>query len=130
MRGIRLGSWNYKGYDSPGLRHYGPMAQDFYNAFGRDDHGTIGNDTTINQANLEGVLMILVKALEERTNKQAQEIAVLKVRNDELSAQIMANKKMQEEWAALLEQLKQKENSKAAIPTQATATGANVATAR
>lgn len=107
IRGIRLGSWNYKGQNKPGLRHYGPMAQDFYRAFGQDEYGTIGNDTTINQANLEGVMMIMIKALEERTAKQANEITVLKTQNEALAAQILANKKMQEEWAAVMEQLKQ-----------------------
>lgn len=118
IRGMRLGSWNYKGHDKPGLRHYGPMAQEFYNAFGKDAHGTIGNDTTINQANLEGVMMIMIKALEERTSKQANEIAVLKTQNELLAAQITANKKMQEEWAVLLEMLKQNDNIKSAIQKQ------------
>ncbi|RYE16846.1 MAG: hypothetical protein EOP51_25055, partial [Sphingobacteriales bacterium] len=98
-----------------GLRHYGPMAQEFYNAFGKDAHGTIGNDTTINQANMEGVMMIMIKALEERTAKQAGEIAILKTRNEELAALIQANKKMQEEWAVLMQELKKNDTGKPGI---------------
>lgn len=33
---MNLTSWNYKGQDPKTLRHYGPMAQDFYKAFGQD----------------------------------------------------------------------------------------------
>lgn len=130
IRDMRMGSWNYKGHDKPGLRHYGPMAQEFYNAFGKDDHGTIGNDTTINQANLEGVLMIMVKALEERTARQADEITLLKTQNEALAAQLIANKKMQEEWTALLQQLKQKESIHAAVQIQEPAKAVNVVAAK
>lgn len=105
IRGMRLGSWNYKNQRKPGLRHYGPMAQDFYAAFGRDAYGTIGNDTTINQANLEGILMIMVKALETRTAEQASEIELLKSRNAQLSAQLTDSNTMKEEWATLLDLL-------------------------
>jgi uncharacterized small protein (DUF1192 family) len=56
------------------------MAQDFYAAFGRDGYGTIGNDTTINQADMEGVTFTAVQALEKRT----QEIAVLKAEIEKL----------------------------------------------
>ena len=119
IRKMRLGSWNYKGKQQTGMRHYGPMAQEFYNAFGKDEHGTIGNDTTINQANLEGVLMIMIKALEERTAKQADEISLLKTQNETLAAQIIANKKIQEEWAALLKSLEKNDNLRTTMKQRA-----------
>ncbi len=59
-------SWNYKGQDTKQFRHYGPMAQEFYSAFGRDKYGTIGNNTTINQADFDGVNLIAIQALEKR----------------------------------------------------------------
>jgi hypothetical protein len=80
IAGFRLTSWNYKGQNPATHRHYGPMAQDFYAAFGRDGYGTIGNDTTINQADMEGVTFTAVQALEKRT----QEIAVLKAEIEKL----------------------------------------------
>ena len=64
-----LSSWNYKGQDPKHFRHYGPMAQDFFEAFGHDSYGTIGTDTTINQADLEGVNLIAVQALAKRTQQ-------------------------------------------------------------
>ena len=60
---MRLGSWNYRGQDPATMRHYGPMAQDFYQAFGRDAVGRIGNDTTINQADFDGINLIAIQAL-------------------------------------------------------------------
>ncbi len=80
---FNLTSWNYKGQDAGSLRHYGPMAQDFHAAFGRDRYGTIGNDTTINQADMEGVSFIAIQALVKRTEQLQKE-------NDELKAKLAA----------------------------------------
>jgi hypothetical protein len=62
-----LGSWNYIGQNPTNKRHYGPMAQDFFAAFGTDAFGTIGNDTTIASADFDGVNLIAIQALEKRT---------------------------------------------------------------
>jgi uncharacterized coiled-coil protein SlyX len=112
LRDMRLGSWNYKSQHKSNLRHYGPMAQDFYAAFGRDGYGTIGNDTTINQANMEGVLMIMVKALEQRTADQSAEITALKSYNKKLAEQVAANDKLKEEWNLLMDLLSKNESTK------------------
>ncbi len=66
---LKLGTWNYKGQDSKSFRHYGPMAQDFHQAFGKDALGTIGCDTLINQQDFLGVNLIAIQALEKRTAK-------------------------------------------------------------
>lgn len=100
LRGMRVGSWNYKVQPESQFRHYGPMAQDFYAAFGRDAHGTIGNDTTIAAADMDGVLLILTKALEKRTTEQAAELADLKAENERLKAQLTAARQTGDEWAA------------------------------
>ncbi|WP_461102733.1 tail fiber domain-containing protein [Spirosoma koreense] len=76
---MRLGSWNYKGQDVRTLRHYGPMAQDFFAAFGHDALGTIGEDKAINQADFDGVNLIAIKAL-------IQEVEQLKAANQQLKA--------------------------------------------
>lgn len=79
---MKLTSWNYKGQDPKAYRHYGPMAQDFFKAFGKDEFGTIGTDTTINQADFDGVNLIAIQALVRRMDKMnsdlRQEIASLK----------------------------------------------------
>ena len=89
IRGFELSSWNFIGHDPKEFRHYGPMAQDFFAAFGHDEVGQIGTETTINSGDLAGILMIAVQALEKRTTeikqKEAQ-IAVLASKVEELKA--------------------------------------------
>ena len=89
IRGFELSSWNFIGHDPKEFRHYGPMAQDFFAAFGHDGVGQIGTETTINSGDMAGILMIAVQALEKRTaelkQKEAQ-IAVLESKVEELKA--------------------------------------------
>src|SRR5262249_26290351 len=42
IRGFELSSWNFIGHDPKEFRHYGPMAQDFFAAFGHDGVGQVG----------------------------------------------------------------------------------------
>jgi hypothetical protein len=103
IRGFELSSWNFIGHDPKKFRHYGPMAQDFYAAFGHDGLGQIGSQTTINSGDLAGILMIAVQALEKRTaelkHKEAQ-MALLAARLEALelrhnySIQITAEKNL------------------------------------
>ena len=89
IRGFELSSWNFIGHDPKEFRHYGPMAQDFFSAFGQDGVGQIGTETTINSGDMSGILMIAVQALEKRTaelkQKEAQ-IVVLASKVQELTA--------------------------------------------
>ena len=63
IRQFNLMSWNYIGQDAKTLRHYGPMAQDFYSAFGHDAVGTVGTSTAINSGDMAGIMMIAIKEL-------------------------------------------------------------------
>jgi trimeric autotransporter adhesin len=90
IRGFELTSWNFIGHDPKEFRHYGPMAQDFFAAFGHDGVGQIGSETTINSGDLAGILMIAVQALEKRTaelQKEAQ-FAVLQSEVKDLKAKL------------------------------------------
>ncbi len=78
LRDLSVTSWNYNGQDPKQFRHYGPVAQDFFAAFGHDAVGTIGTPTTITSGDLDGILMIAVQALEKRTVEQEKQIADLK----------------------------------------------------
>jgi hypothetical protein len=95
---FKLTSWNYKGQDAKSFRHYGPMAQDFYAAFGNDQLGTIGNDTTITSGDFDGINFIAIQALEKRTSDLNN-----------------ANLKLQQENKILLESI---ENMKAEMSSQ------------
>ena len=81
---FQLVSWNYKGQDAKSYRHYGPMAQEFYAAFGKDKYGTIGNDTTINQADFDGINLIAIQALEKRTTDLKNQNEKLQKENAQL----------------------------------------------
>ena len=96
IRAIPVQSWNYIGQDPAQFRHLGPMAQDFFAAFGRDDIGTNGTPTTINSGDMQGILMVAVQALEHRTSEQQETIrrleadkAELKDRLDELEKRVL-----------------------------------------
>ena len=99
---FKLYTWNYKGQDATKSRHYGPMAQDFHNAFGKDAIGSIGNDTLINQQDFLGVSFTAIQALEKRTEKiekQQVQITALQKQNEILFAD---NEKLQKQLHLLL----------------------------
>jgi hypothetical protein len=73
LSGLRLTSWNYIGHDPKQFRHYGPMGQEFFAAFGHDGIGTIGSPTTLTSSDLAGILMSAVQAVEKRTMELRQE---------------------------------------------------------
>ena len=91
LSSIPFYSWNFKANDTRQYRHYGIMAQDFYRAFGKDEYGVIGNDTTVSPLDLLGVAYSGIKALEKRTEvlqtqnkKMAEEIAQLRMMKGEM----------------------------------------------
>ncbi len=88
--GLGLTSWNFIGHDPKQFRHYGPMAQEFFAAFGHDGIGTIGTPTTISSTDMAGILMIATQTLEKRTTEQRKEIDALQAENTELKARLEA----------------------------------------
>lgn len=72
LKELDVGYWTY-GWEEPTVRHLGPMAQDFWNAFG------LGvTDRRINAVDAQGVLMASVKALLARVEELEREVAALK----------------------------------------------------
>lgn len=67
LQSLKLGSWNYKTQEVGRYRHYGPMAQEIFSAYGRDSLGIIGCDTLLASADMDGIMMIMLKGLEKRT---------------------------------------------------------------
>src|SRR3989442_4177175 len=68
-------------------RHYGPVAQEFFAAFGHDGIGTIGTPTTITSTDMAGGLMIAGQAPEESTPVLQQEKKPLKEAREAPKAQ-------------------------------------------
>jgi hypothetical protein len=91
IRDFELTSWNFIGHDPKEFRHYGPMAQDFFAAFGHDAVGQIGTETTINSGDMAGILMIAVQALEKRTAELKQKEAQIAVLASRLEALELRN---------------------------------------
>jgi hypothetical protein len=77
LAALSVTSWNYIGHDPQQFRHYGPVAQEFFAAFGHDGVGTIGTPTTINSGDLEGILLIAVQALEKQNAELRTRIEAL-----------------------------------------------------
>jgi hypothetical protein len=100
---INFTSWNYKGLDPKKYRHYGIMAQDFYEAFGKDKYGIIGTDTTVNPIDMIGIDMAAIKALEKRTEK----IELLENKNKKIESENAVLLEKLEEMAGEIKQLKQ-----------------------
>lgn len=87
---LPLTTWNYKSQPAT-TRHIGPMAQDFYAAFGLDG---IANDTTINSSDIDGVNMAAIQALEKRTRHLQEENDQLKAKLEAMDAKMASIEKM------------------------------------
>jgi len=75
---LSVSEWNYKA-EKDGVKHIGPMAQDFFTLFG------LGNDdNTIASLDLNGVSVVAVQELARRLRIQAGEIASLEQEMAEL----------------------------------------------
>jgi len=109
IRDLSVPSWNYIGNDPKTLRHYGPMAQEFFAAFGNDGVGTVGSPTTINSGDMAGILMIAVQALENRTAELKERDARIAALEYE-TAELRAKQTQLEAIAARLETLELKSN--------------------
>jgi hypothetical protein len=72
---VPVSSWSYKS-DDPAVRHVGPMAQDFYAAFGLGD-----TDRAYNSIDAHGVALAAIKALYERVQAQDARIERLEQEN-------------------------------------------------
>lgn len=78
---IPVSTWSYL-WDEGSVSHIGPMAQDFYAAFG------LGvDDRHINPADGQGVALAAIQALYELVRRQGDEIAELRARVDRFAAE-------------------------------------------
>ncbi|MFZ1730450.1 MAG: tail fiber domain-containing protein [Bacteroidota bacterium] len=100
FRDLRLGTWNYKSQSAELIRHYGPMAQEWFAAFGHDGIGTIGNDTTLASADVDGVLCIAVQALEKRTVAMQEQLKEKDAEIAQLKSQLAETSQLKSQLAA------------------------------
>jgi len=69
---LPVSSWEWKNPKARGVRHVGPMAQDFKAAFGLG-----GSDTTIGTTDAQGVALAAIKGLHELVVERDAKIAAL-----------------------------------------------------
>jgi hypothetical protein len=105
LRGMDITSWNYIGHDPKEFRHYGPMAQDFFAAFGHDEVGAIGTDTTINSGDITGILMIGLKGLDLEMQQDKRTIAAQATQLKQQTVRIEELERRSGEIATLRRQL-------------------------
>ena len=99
VRDLEVSSWNYIGQNLDEHRHYGPVAQDFFAAFGHDGVGTVGSPTTINSGDMAGIMMIAIQQLGHNYDAIKAENATLRSELDLLKSQVaelLASQKMQD----------------------------------
>jgi hypothetical protein len=73
--------WSFK--ESPGARHLGPMAQDFYAAFG------LGwDDKHIATVDADGVALAAIQALNQKLREKDAEIRALNHRLEQLEQRL------------------------------------------
>ncbi len=104
VSGLPIQTWSFK--DNTAIRHMGPMAQDFYAAFGLGQ-----DDKTISTIDLDGVALASIQGLYHLLQEKDAEIATLK-------AQIAAQQAQIDDLEARLAALEKRLGS---APTQASA---------
>lgn len=88
---LPITSWNYK-TDHPSVQHIGPMAQDFFFAFGLG-----GSDTSISTVDASGVALGAIQGLHTLHTEQADEIESLRAENRRLRERLDRIEEMLEE---------------------------------
>ena len=83
-----VSSWNYKSSDDKTIRHYGPMAQDFFSLFGKDSLGTIGSDIKLSPYQLSSVGLLALKGHQEEYSRIKNELEKVKKESEELDEEI------------------------------------------
>jgi len=78
---LPITTWNFK--EMPGARHMGPMAQDFYAAFGLG-----GSDKTITTVDPDGVALAAIQGLNQKLERQATQLRENEMTIAELRARL------------------------------------------
>jgi hypothetical protein len=90
---LPLSQWSYKS-DGPAVRHFGPMAEDFHQAFGLG-----ADDKHIAPADQAGVALLAVQGLNQVVQEKDREIADLKQANADMKTRLDNLEKVVEKLA-------------------------------
>ena len=111
VSGLPIQTWSFK--DNTAIRHMGPMAQDFYAAFGLGQ-----DDKTISTIDLDGVALASIQGLYHLLQEKDAEIAVLEKQVATLQSRNAAQQAQIDDLEARLAALEKRLGS---APTQASA---------
>ncbi len=84
LASLPITTWNYKSQD-PGIRHMGPMAQDFHAAFGLGQ-----DDLHIASLDTNGVALAAIQGLNQAVQENEAQITALRQQNQDLEDRLMA----------------------------------------
>jgi hypothetical protein len=107
LRNVPVSTWNYISEGS-NVRHMGPVAEDFYQAFGLGS-----SNTAIGVQDLAGVSLAAIKSLDERTSELQQKSAEVEQLRTQVSELRSANAALEQRLAALEQQATKKAKNKA-----------------
>jgi hypothetical protein len=99
LSNLPIYSWNYRA-QNPGVRHVGPVSQDFYEAFGMGE-----DDTHITAIDADGIALSAIKGLLGRIEERDKEIAALREENEELKTRFKDVESKVDHFFGLLENL-------------------------
>ncbi|WP_381503474.1 tail fiber domain-containing protein [Spirosoma flavum] len=103
INAIRLTTWNYKGQHA--IRHWGPMAQDFFAAFGHDELGQVGCDTLIYSHDFAGVTFAGVQALIRENQALKARLAQQEARLQAIEAVLVPRRRIAHRYPISADQL-------------------------
>ncbi|MBC7259364.1 MAG: tail fiber domain-containing protein [Chloroflexi bacterium] len=98
---VPITTWNYKAQDDT-IRHMGPMAQDFYAAFGLGE-----DETLISTIDADGVALAAIQGLYTMAKSQASRIQQLETENADLKQQMSELQTRLANLEAIVSQMKQ-----------------------
>jgi len=103
LAGVPITTWNYKAQE-PTIRHMGPMAQDFYAAFGLGE-----DDRHISTVDANGVALAAIQGLHQLMQEKDAQIASLQAKVQSQQAEL-------DDLKARVERLEQRAASGSAFP--------------
>jgi len=96
---LPIAEWSYR--EDPGVRHLGPMAQDFHAAFG------VGmDDKHIATVDADGVALAAIQGLNRKVEEQAKSLRERDARIERLEADLAQLKTWMQEWAAVRKEVR------------------------
>ena len=90
---VPISTWNYKTQDAS-VRHMGPMAQDFHEAFGLGE-----DDKHITTVDADGVALAAIQGIHEIVQKKDAKISMLQKQNADLESRVAALEALVQELA-------------------------------